>query len=403
MKNKAKLLLPFILLPYFLNGQILFEKGYIITNDSVKKECLIKNIDWENNPASIQFKLNENDSVRTGSVLTINEFCIYGYSIYVSAKVLIDRSSNNLTEITYEKNPKWSDEKLFLKVLVSGNASLYYYQTTNLMRYFYSVNGNEINQLVYKRYLLQNDKINENNLFRQQLWVDLKYDAEECKKIVEQINYKSEELISYFNNYNSFHGHLATDVIKRLPRETFNIKITPGIKYSLMSTTNEINEFRNSKFSQFPTFSLGAELEVILPFNKNKWGVILAPEFNYLNDEYSNNSNYTSILRLNTIELPLGIRHYFFLKNGSKFFVNGFINSLIALNMNSKIDLNNYTSIKLKSDRSFSFGAGYSSKRASIEFRYYAPRNMLSNYVYWSSDYTRISLIFGYKLYSKIR
>ncbi len=396
-----KFLFVFILFPYILNGQILFEKGYIITKDGVKTECLIKNIDWENNPSSFQYKINETDDIKTGNALTINEFCVYGYSKYISAKVLIDQSPDQLNELTSEKNPKWSEELLFLRILANGKAILYSYQSTNLLRFFYSVNGSAINQLVSKKYLIDNYTVAENNLFRQQLWIDVKCDIDDAKKIIENIHYNENELIKYFNKYNNLDGSIEVENVKREPREIFNIKITPGIKYSKMSAKNSLYDYLVYEFSQFPSFTIGVEFEVFFPFNKNKWAAIIEPEFNYFKDEFKPTPDYKTNLTMNSIELPIGIRHYFFLKGGSRFFVNGFFISGFGTNLNSKIIFNDNSNIKIYSAQSFAFGAGFSSKRTSIEFRYYTPRDMLNRYVYWSSDYSRFSLIMGYKIYYK--
>ena len=54
-------------------SQISFENGYFIDNDNQKINCLIKNLDWENNPTKFKYKLSENNELNTK---TIKSVCI---------------------------------------------------------------------------------------------------------------------------------------------------------------------------------------------------------------------------------------------------------------------------------------------------------------------------------------
>lgn len=58
MKRNLLLLLA-LKFSFVVNAQINFEKGYFISNDNEKIECLIKSIDWKNNPTEFKYKLNE--------------------------------------------------------------------------------------------------------------------------------------------------------------------------------------------------------------------------------------------------------------------------------------------------------------------------------------------------------
>ncbi len=88
-----------------MNGysQISFEKGYYIDNSKQKTECLIKNIDWKNNPTTIEFKLSENGETFPADIKTIEEFGIYNVSKYIRNIVKIDNSSDNIERLSNEK------------------------------------------------------------------------------------------------------------------------------------------------------------------------------------------------------------------------------------------------------------------------------------------------------------
>ena len=54
MKNL--LVISFLFYLTFSYSQITFEKGYFISNDGIKTECFIKNLDWRNNPTEFEYK-----------------------------------------------------------------------------------------------------------------------------------------------------------------------------------------------------------------------------------------------------------------------------------------------------------------------------------------------------------
>jgi hypothetical protein len=103
------------------------------------------------------------------------------------------------------------------------------------------------------------------------------------------------------------------------------------------------------------------------------------------------------------IDVSFGIRHYMFLNDKSKLFINGaFINS-ISINskilFNNKINNTNY-SIDLRPSATLSFGFGYKYlNKYSIEFRYGVEQDLLRNYRQWYSSYNLTSIIFGYTIF----
>ena len=85
--------------------------------------------------------------------------------------------------MTYDKNPTFQEEQLFLKVLIEGKASLYEYVEVGLQRYFYTVDSSNIEQLVFKSYKVDRDLVAKNNMYKQQLYNDLKCSTFTAKKL----------------------------------------------------------------------------------------------------------------------------------------------------------------------------------------------------------------------------
>ena len=156
-----------------LFGQVKFEKGYFLNAQEQRVNCFIKNADWDNNPTQFDYKLSEQGTTRSATIETVKEFNIDNAAKYVRATVKIDRSSSNTNDMNSNSQPIFKEETLFLKVIMEGEANLYAYRYSTLRRFFYKTKNTNIEQLVYKQYLMNNDKIAENPQFRHQLMTQL--------------------------------------------------------------------------------------------------------------------------------------------------------------------------------------------------------------------------------------
>jgi len=388
-------------------SQIIFENGYFINESDKKIECLIKNIDWQNNPTDFEYKLSQNDTVQKATIQTVKEFGINNISKYIRAKTNIDRSSDQIDKLSSERNPSFQEELLFLKVLIEGQASLYLYIDGNLTRFFYRLNDSEINQLVYKRYLV-NTNISENIYFKQQLFLQLK-----CEEIglndIERIRYSKRDLEKLFIKYNECVNSNYVYYEPKQRKDLFNLTIRPGINYSSLEIQNSIFDSRDTDFGNNIEIRFGIEMEFILPFNKNKWGIIIEPNYQYFNSEMlretSNISGGILVSKVDykSIELPVGLRHYFYLNDNSKLFTN--VSYVLDFARNSTIeflrqDNSILSSLEIKSRPNIAFGIGYKFKdKYGFEMRYSTSRNVLGNYLAWGSDYRTISIVIGYSIF----
>lgn len=380
-----------------LSGQISFESGYLIDNDNKKTECLIKNTDWEINPAAFEYKLSESGGVNTGDTTSVKEFGILGQSRYVRGNVKIDRSPTEIAMLTSERNPVWHRERLFLKVLVQGRVTLYHYGETNFNKFFYSVTDSVIQQLIFKEYKVGSARIAENPTFRQQLLNDVSCGQPKISTI-ERIQYNKRELEKYFRQYNACVGDSSVVYGHKNKRETFKLNIVPGINVASLSVFNGTFE-ENLDFTRGFLFRLGLEAEYILPFNKNKWGVIFEPSYQLFNAQKQEGTGTASI-DYRALDFSIGLRHYFFLNGQTSVFINGFINSLASADFGSKIHLPPSTRVlEIKSIPNLAIGAGGSYKRIRVEIRYYTNQEILTGYARWGSSYQKTAVLLGYSLF----
>ncbi|NOU45506.1 MAG: tRNA modification GTPase [Bacteroidales bacterium] len=376
-------------------GQIIFEKGYLITNENQKIECLIKNNDWDLSPTMIKYKLIDNEDIKTGNISTIREFGIYGYSRYIKATVKIDRSSTKLSDLSQSRNAIWNQEQLFLKVLVQGKANLYCYKERNFTKFFYSLTDTLIQQLMFKEYSVNSHQMATNNDFRQQLMREVSCENTPLTTI-EKINYDQNELERYFEKYNACEKNsiATTNTKKKLGK--FNLRITPGLNYSSLSL-GDGNAIKTKKyFKNEPDFRFGLEAEYILPFNKNKWGVTFEPSYYYFKGKNPLSTSF-KIVKFSSLYFSIGVRHYFFLNNTNKIFINGIINSITRIDLNSQIS-SIIGTLYIRHKPNLAFGVGFEYRNLSAEFRYYTNQGALKYRSDWSFEYSNISFIIGYKL-----
>jgi hypothetical protein len=398
MKNILAIVLIF---GFSLNGitQTYFEEGYIIDNNDVKKNCLIKNIDWKNNPITFKYKSTEDSKIEEGNIETIKEFGIGDKAKYYRSKISIDRSSDDLKSISYVKKAEFKEETLYLKTLVEGKASLYYYEDENLNRFFYKVDGSEISQLVYKKYAAGDGLVGENNRFRQQLLIDLK-----CNYFFDSnnIKYQKNSLIAIFKRYNECTNSKFIEFGEKDKKGSLKLKIKSGLM--LNSLAMLVRNTETVKYQNLVGFKIGVSGEYNLPFNNNKWAILLEPAFqSFKFDRTANNSIFSnetisSEVDYKSIELSLGLKHYFFLNENSTIFIDGF--TILDISLVSNIKYNNGPVLKNETPLiNYSLGLGFEyHSKYSAELRYSTRRNLLNDYVNFNGDFSGFALILGYTI-----
>ncbi|WP_415326231.1 tRNA modification GTPase [Chryseobacterium sp. MMS23-Vi53] len=387
------------------NAQIKFEKGYFINNSGQRTEVLIKNLDWKNNPTEFEYRTEESSDIKTQTIKNIQEFGIDNERKYIRKTVMIDQSSEQMQTMSDHKNPDFKEETVFLKYVVEGKANLYYYENKDLEKFFFSSNDSEIKQLVYKPYYLNSAQIAYNEEYKKQISDNLKCGVE--KSDIDKVDYRAKDLTKIFMKYNECSTGTAVNYNQTLEkRDLFNLTIRPGVNFSSFEMTNGYySTVENTKFDKETSFRIGLEAEFILPFNKNKWAIFAEPTYQYYKSEKESivypgqyfEAKYLSKTDYKSIEVPLGVRHYFFLNDKSKIFINAAY--VIDFQIKSKINTN-YTELEISSGNNFAFGIGYKyNNKFLVEFRTSTQRTLLQNYNSWSSKYQTSSIILGYTLF----
>lgn len=376
-------------------SQIKYEKGYYIDTNGNRTNCLIRNTDWRTNPSSFRIRQTEQAADQKRTIDDVIEFGIDGIVKFLRADVEIDQSSDVVNDMSTEQDPLYKKKRIFLNVLVEGEASLYKYIDGDSKRFFYSLHRGLIEQLIYKRYITDN-VILTNNTYRKQLWENV-----QCRfaniSTVEKLKYKESDLRDYFLAYNRCKGKPVLDLNKRQERDRFRLKLALGVNRSTLSVENALFTTRNATFDPQYGFRMGMELEYVLPFNKNKWGLLLESSYQYFNGEEVL-PNETVKLNFKSLEFPLGLRYYAFLSDKAKLFFNAHYIPSYSLNFNSMVTYRKSDPLEVLPKSSFALGLGASVRNFSVELRAYPKRELLGSYLYWSGNYQRISFLLGYTL-----
>lgn len=405
MKQKLLLLLLFLALSTKSFAQFLFKSGYFINNNDQKITCLIYDIDWKNNPSKFDYKLNETSEILSESIENTKEFAVEGGAKYLRTTVEIDRSSDDVKKMGKQRNPTFKTETLFLKTIIEGKAALYYYRDGSLKRYFIKKDDLKTSQLVYKRYRTDAGGLAENSYFKQQILTDLTCSSIN-QKDVESLDYQLKDLQNIVLKYNECQNSTSQTYIVKQKRDLFNLAIRPGVDFNSLNIYLPKYDRRNVDFGKQTNFRIGLEAEYIIPYHNNKWSIVAEPTY----QSYSGEQTYAATgisdgilsakIEYTSIELPIGIRHTFFVTESSKIFLN----AQYLLNLDLSPSLTYYRSdgtefdhLDLKSGKNFAFGAGFKLQdKYIIEFRYQTDRFILDRYPNWSADYKTISVIIGY-------
>ncbi|MEW7290715.1 tRNA modification GTPase [Aquimarina sp. 2304DJ70-9] len=417
--NKQLVTILISLLGFYSQAQINFENGYFITNAGERVECLIKNMDWKNNPTQFEYKTSEDAESKTETIRTIREFGIIGKSKYQKHQISIDKSTEEISSLSTDRNPDFKIAVLFLKVLVEGKTNLYLYKDPTLKKFFYKTEDKPIEQLIYKSYEVSPGEMGKNTRYKQQLWNNLKCDKISLEKI-EGLKYYKKQLVNLFIDYNTCRDPETKVTVfrKKKTKNNFNLTVRPRMNISSLkfeersSTTKRVYDFGGKQ-----NFSLGIEAEYILPFNKGKWGFFIEPSYQYFEldqEEVRIPNEFTSSIRIRTveiesksIEIPIGIRHYMFISNSSSIFINAAY--VVDLALDSKVNIiENFTDVDIirptelgvKSKGNIAFGIGYNYKsKYSIELRHNTNKDLLSEFRNEKVKYSITSIILGYSIF----
>ena len=381
-----------ISLPWFTYAQVKFESGYIIDSQGVKKNVLIKNQDWEYNPEKIEFIEHEGAEAKILTYSDVKEFAIGDLKKYVSTLVKVDSSTDDFKMFTSRIAPYWQSKMIFARVLAEGKMNLYSYKTAKYQRFYYKLNTDSITPLVYKRYLAKSDQIGYNKQYIMQLESLL-----DCGGLNKNINtsYTAQSLSDLISKYNICTNSSGPSY-RAEKKLAFMFKATAGINYSSYKATIDGGFLsKTAEFDQKITPRFGLEIEMLLPYWDNRWSIVFDPNYRTYKGTVTKGADEFSV-DYSSIELPIGARAHFFLKESNQIFADVFYVGDKNLG-DAPIDMDG-SIFERKSVPNFGLGVGYNSNRVSTSIRLHSLRNIAANYIALKNSFKNISLIVAYRL-----
>lgn len=408
MKSSLSLIIVCLLFSCLSQAQIRFESGYFINESNEKIECLIKNFDWKNNPSEFQFKLTNDSEVQTGTTKTTKEFGIYNGVKYVSSLVKIDRSSESINHLSTDEKPIFKEEQLFLKVLLEGEANLFLYEFDNSKKYYFSNSISTIQPLIYKRYKVDESNLKVNDQYKEQLFINL-----QCSDLTindfKYLSYDKRGLIKIFTKYYQCKNSNYKIFENEKDRDILSLKLKAGLRSASFLVRNNLTNYRNIDFEKKTNPIIGMEAEFSLPYNNGKWSILIKPTFQKYNaksemqygESLTTRDPFITDVEVNyrSIEIPIGLRYYSFINDKSSLFFN--VSYTFDSPFSSKIgseERPDILDIKIDSKNNFTLGLGYEyNKKLSLELEYGFSRNLMKNFISYSSEYDTFSVFLGYK------
>lgn len=265
--------------------------------------------------------------------------------------------------------------------------------------FFFSLNNEEPIQLVYKRYK-NKQKINVNESYKKQIFDALKCSAIDLNKI-KKLDYYKNELISIFNSYNICKMD-SSHIYETKNKGKFNLWARLGYLNSNLDfnyrTGTIISGEATESIGNSTSFYVGLELEYLLPFNNNKWSILLSPSYQSYNQSKSfmrsqSLSTFNEDVDYTYLDILFGVRHYFFLNTKSRIFING--GYVFTLDLNDSM----ISEREINSTSSISLGIGYDfNNKFNAEVRYNTGRDLLNSFEFRtiSTDFSYLGIILGY-------
>ena len=188
--------------------------------------------------------------------------------MYISAIVDIDKSPYSISELTQDFNGKFEKEVVFLSLYIQGAYNLYYYKDENKkIHYFINNQGNEIEELIFRKYLKiieGNSKVMKYEQYKEKL-MDYLQDDPSIITMINKTSYNTKPLIDLIEKYSKNkgieiikyfepapkHGKVSLKVFGGIFNSTFSTKIDipSNIGYTFGIGLNEISPRRLQRFS----------------------------------------------------------------------------------------------------------------------------------------------------------
>lgn len=418
------LFISFLLLSKSTHAQTNVKPGYIVSlqGDTTKGFIVIKN--WEYNPASIELRLEKNNTGKLYSFRDIKEFRTEK-EWYISNVFEVETSPRLDNSITYDSLYNISTDSGFLQVLVKGEKSLYYYRKMNSEANLYIEEHNKPVLLRYKRFIRStafNIVTGQLNDYKQQLEKYLS-PCINVLPLIENAVYSETVVFKIFQTYNTNCSSEKSSFMRAADKLKVELGVNAGMQMTQMSfkasATGRQNFGQLVQYDHPASLNFTAGLWMNLVFQRGQRKASLFNELNYgsfgskWNTRVNGISN--SVYAIYDCELVLGyvklsnMLQYKLLQRTVDLYVKAGISTTVNFEQKNAQKKDEYFGNTVnttygkvlertrKWDIGPSIGFGTAYKKISLEIRYERNKGV-SDYLATGSRAQRILLLAGFAL-----
>lgn len=342
-----KFLLFLTLISTFGYSQNNFKESSIVFKDGVTKKGFVNYIKTRNTPQKFKYKSTIESEIEILDSTKVVSVEITDITKFVfREKIEVNFQSRNLSTVN---NTKVEYLDRFIEVIVDGEYSLCNYSDNQYEEFYYFGNDLKIRPLKTKSFY--NDK---NNMvvveeYKTELIVNLAKNNPELIKEINNTSLHSSDLSKLFYIINK----KDLNILKAKRESGFvNINLTSDLNFI------EFNDY-NIDYGNKTLINFGGEIEYVLPYYNNLFGIELVPSYNIYKDEAiydsSQNSNNGTLIGMSN--------YYYDFNNGKKVNIKS---TTFSMPFNLKIYLINK---KVKAYTSFTLFNLFSAGKGKMNFQ----------------------------------
>ncbi|MBL7472916.1 porin family protein [Robertkochia sediminum] len=372
-------------LPLLTFSQNTFEKAHITTTKGEKLDVFVKNWDWINSSKTISYKSSMDSKIVNLPVEDIMLYEIPSKGIRTERfTVEIDWENENRKE---DNASNYQEESILLNYLVDGEIDLLEHGRSQ--RYFFYRKGSETPKLLVSYRYTENNLVQSNAKYREQLYSQFKC-ASIGLEVYKKLPYSRKKLTDIFEKVNVCQNATFKSYETKKPLGVLKMSVNGGItSMALEQSVRQENGIQKIDYDNNTAVTGGLEIEYHFNFNKRNWSIYTNPTYQNYGRQEKQLSLFgypgTATAQYSFIEIPFGIRRHFVLSTKSALFIQADYGVIVPLNKDDifsftqdrEFQENFYVTDDSGSNRSLSFGLGYSFKDSyGVVLKYYSSKEI---------------------------
>jgi hypothetical protein len=331
------------LFPFFLMAQGKYEQAYIVNSDGDTVRGQMLNYDLVKSPDYIVFRKAENAIDVTYTPDDIKGFSV-GKDRYISVRI---------PDPSPEPGLPVQPKNVFLRKIVDGRKSLYYFTDETLKARFYIVEDNEYTLLIYGEKTVQGEH-SQNTVKDQRYKGQLILYFQDCPKIQPKINsvtYSERDLKKLFAAYYECVTGEKSSYVSTNEKSSFDMGILGGyafthVAFKQVPLYHFITPVANATYDNSRNYSAGAYAELTFPKNHQKWSIFtdgvyskidITGHFQQTSTLATSYTDYLIRISVDQVQINLGARYKiiagkvnFFADAGFCYTINAYSETSIA-------------------------------------------------------------------------